>query len=387
VLDAAYEEATTARMVATAVPSEAREYRLALKEAKRFLVQGARHRRADDPLAARRAYQSAERGFALAARIAPAAESRAAATGLAAEIEAEYGADIGDIARAIDEGEAAYAAQRWEEAKAQFDGSVAALKDLRQATEWRKAAIGARDLAQAARAEAVAEGAGRSAPTEFAQAEASVARADRALEAGDAKEAEIAYAAAREEFGAAKKRAIQALRDAALQRASVVAAEQGLLGDGRCADLEQEAGRDACSRAVAALADGDAAVAALDAPTARRQFALALEAYARARSARVLWEATRPRPPVLVRRVPQRAVVEASPRQLYSFGVEAQDPNGDVLQYRWTIDGEPQPDEQGPTMKRRLDEGAVIAVTVDDGRGGELVERWQVEVVDRATGG
>jgi len=384
VLDAAYEEATTARMVATAVPSEAREYRLALKEAKRFLVQGARHRRSDDPQAARNAYRSAEKGFRLAARIAPAAESRAEATRLADEIETEYATDIGDIERALQEGEAAYGAEQWEDAKARFDRATTALKDLRQTTEWRKAAVAARERARAARSEALAAGAERSAPTEFAQAEASLSGGDRALEAGEAREAELGFAAALEEFGAAQKRAIQALGDAGVKRASVLAAGDDLLGAGGCEALAPEAGLAECERAVAALAEGDTAVDGLDAPAAMRQYSLAIEAFARARAAKVLWDATRPRPPVLVRRVPQRAVVEASPRQVYSFGVEAHDPNGDALRYRWTVDGELQGDEQGPTMKRRLESGAVIAVTVDDGRGGELVEQWRVEVVDRA---
>jgi tRNA A-37 threonylcarbamoyl transferase component Bud32 len=387
VLDAAYEEATTARMLAVAVPSEAREYRLALKEAKRFLLQGARHRRAEDPQAALNAYRSAEKGFGLAARIAPAAESRATALALASDIEQEYDTDLGAVAQTLEEAESAYAGRQWETAKERFDRATAGLKDLRQASAWRQAAVAARGEARAARARAMDEGAPTSAPTGFAQAEASLARADRALDSGDAREAELAYAAALEEFGEAQKRSIQALRDAGMKRATVAASGQDWLGDSTCADLAEEAGRAECIRAGEALAAGDAAIASLDAPAAMRQFSLALESYARARSAQVLWDATRPRPPVVVRRVPQRAIVEASPRQLYSFGVEATDPNGDVLRYRWTVDGELQAEEHGPTMKRRLDEGAEIAVTVDDGRGGELVERWRVEIVERSSGG
>jgi hypothetical protein len=120
----------------------------------------------------------------------------------------------------------------------------------------------------------------------------------------------------------------------------------------------------------------------MDAPGALRNFYAALESYARARSALVLWEATRPRPPVLVRRVPQRPVVKVSSRQLHNFGVEASDPNGDLLSYTWTIDGVVQR-EKGPTMKRRLEQSALVAVKVDDGKGGELEETWRVDVVER----
>lgn len=382
-IDAAYEQASTARMVAVAVPSEASEYRLAIREAKRFLLQGSRHRRADEPQAARNAYRQAELGFQVAARIAPAAESRATATALAQEIAADNGTAIGEIAQTLEDGDAAYASQRWEHAEAQFQQAIAALKELRQATEWRREAVAASAAAATARTEAIRSGAQSSAPTDFAQAEATLTGAQRALEAEDPKQAELGFAMARDQFGAARKRAIRALRDATLTGAGVTTAGEDLLGSGRCADLEVEAGRADCTSAESERAAGEAAIEDLDAPAAMRHFMLAQESYARAKSTQTLWQATRPRPPVLVRRVPQRSTVEASPRQLYSFGVEAQDPNGDILHYRWTIDGEVQEDVDGPTLKRRLERDASIAVTVDDGRGGELHEEWQVQIVDR----
>ena len=58
-------------------------------------------------------------------------------------------------------------------------------------------------------------------------------------------------------------------------------------------------------------------------------------------------------------------------------------PEPDVLNYSWTIDGVAQ-SEHGPTLKRRLDRASSVAVRVDDGSGGEFVESWQIEIVERA---
>jgi hypothetical protein len=170
-----------------------------------------------------------------------------------------------------------------------------------------------------------------------------------------------------------------------MQRASVVTSREKLVGEGGCVNLPAEDARAQCEQGASSLADGSTALEQLDAPSAQRNFYAALESYARARSAQVLWEGTRPRPPELLRRVPQREIVKVTPRQLFSFAVEASDPNGDVLRYTWTIDGQVQ-EESGPTLKRRLEQSARVRVEVDDGRGGQLVESWQVEVAERAAG-
>jgi hypothetical protein len=381
-VDGAYEKAVTARMVATAIPTDARDYKVALKEAKRFLLQGSRHLRESRYQQARDSYRSAERGFGKAAAIAPAALAQEESKALLAELESEGGRDLGPLSQQIARGDAAYEAKQWDEAAAVFKEAGAQIKERRAANAWRRAAVEAQKIAAAAQSDAVSAGADRSAPTEFAQAEVSMTDAARALEAGDARTAELGFAAARDEYGAAQKRAIQALRDADMSRASVIQLGEKVLAGGECPALESEEARTQCSQAVASLAEGSAALEALDAPAALRNFYAARESYARTQSAQVLWETTRPRPPVLVRRVPQRAVVRVGSRQLHSFAVEASDPNGDLLSYTWTVDGAVQ-EETGPTMKRRLEQGVVIAVTVDDRRGGELVEQWRVEVIER----
>ena len=45
--------------------------------------------------------------------------------------------------------------------------------------------------------------------------------AERALEAGDAKEAELGFASARDAYSGAQKRAIQSVREAGMKRTSV----------------------------------------------------------------------------------------------------------------------------------------------------------------------
>jgi hypothetical protein len=383
IIEEAHQKAVTARMVAVAVPAAAREYKVALKQAKRFLVQGARSLRGEDYLAARAAYRSAQKGFVVAAQIAPAALARAEARDVAQTATGEEGVeDLGAATGLLAQGEAAYEAEQWSQAENRYKQALAQVKELRAANEWRRAAIKAQQEAQAERDGAVAAGAQRSAPIEFDQASVWLADASRALEEGDAKAAELGFAEARDAYGAAHKLTIQALRDANMKRASVSSTAERLFGDEGCPGLLSEDARAQCEQAGQALARGSEALDAEDAPTALRNFVAATESYARANSAQLLWETARPRPPELVRRVPQREVVRISPRQLHSFAIEANDPNGDMLHYTWTIDDAVQ-QEQGPTFKRRLEASAVVGVRVDDGKGGELVEQWQVEIVER----
>lgn len=383
-IEEAHQKAVTARMVAVAVPADDREYKVALREAKRFLVQGARALRGDDYLEARAAYHSAREGFVVASQIAPAALARAEAKDVAETATGDEGVeDLGSASELIERGEAAYAAKQWEQAGALYKQALAQVKELRAANEWRRAAIKAQQEAQQEREAAIASGAQSSAPIEFDQADVWLADAARALDEGDAKAAELGFAEARDAYGAAHKHTIQALRDAELKRVSVSSASEALVGEEGCAGLLSDGARAQCEIAEQALAQGTAALAELDAPVALRNFVAATESYARASSAQALWETARPRPPALVRRVPQRAVVRISPRQLHGFAIEASDPNGDRLNFTWSIDGAVQ-QERGPTLKRRLEVDSVVSVKVDDGKGGELLEQWQVEIVQRA---
>ncbi len=382
-VEEARQKAITARLVASAVPAEDRVYRVALRDAKRLLLQGARHASSSEYLAARAAYENAEKSFITASLIAPAAVSRREAQALAEQVREESGTEeLGEADALLAQGEAAFASEQWEEASAFFARAIDGAKELRAANEWRMAALEAQRGAVAARDGAIKEGAERSATIEFEQADVHLSAGEKALEAEDAKRAEQAFAKAQLKFEESQRRTIQALRDAEAKRVVASAAGTRLLGDRTCADFEAEEARMQCEKGQAALEAGTGHMSGLDAPQAKRQFILAQEAFARASSAQVLWEATRPLPPVLVRRMPQRPVVRIPARQLQPFAIEASDPNGDLLSYTWTIDEEVQA-EDGPTLKRRLERGAEVKVKVDDGRGGQFVESWTVEVVDR----
>ncbi len=380
--EAAYENAVTARLLAVAVPAQAIEYRVALKDAKRYLLQGSRYQRAKEYQTARDAYRSAERGFEIAAAVAPAAVAQGEVRLLVAVGRKEGGEQYEEIVRSVADGDAAYAAEQWSTANEIYRRAITSLKDMRASNEWRRAALRVREEAVQAKSEAEKSGAKKSAPIEFDQAEVSFAGAVRSLEVGDGKQAEIGFASARDEYAAAQKRAIQGLSDARLQRASVVATGERLFGESGCGALDAADARGPCEEATKTLAAGTEALEDQDAPAALRNFRAATESYARAQSAQVLWDATRPRPPELVRRVPQRDIVRVSSKQLYSFAVEVTDPNGDRLSYTWKIGDEIQT-ETGPTMKRRFESDGEVSVTVDDGRGGVLTESWMLEVIER----
>jgi len=385
-VEEAYQNGVTARLLAVAQPVDAMEYKLALKEAKLALLEGSRSLKARNYQAARNSYRTAEKGFLTASAIAPAAVARDDAQKIAAEIHSEDEVDTRAASDLVRRAEEAWAASRWEESGRLFGEAVTQFKELRAATEWKREAVRARQEASAARDLAVADGAERSAPTEFAQAEMSFSSAENALESGDGKQAELRFGVSRNEYAAAQKRAIQTLREGSMKQALALEARAQLLGESGCADLLAPAARDHCVQADEALARGNEALAANNAVSALSQFQAAIDGLGRAGSAQVLWDSSRPRPPELGRRVPQRAVVKIGPRQLLSFAVEASDPNGDVLNYSWSIDGQSQ-EERGPTLKRRLDQSATVAVRVDDGHGGEFVESWQIEVAERTAPG
>ncbi len=373
IVEEAHQQALITRKLAVAQASDAREYKLALRGAKRLLLQGSRRVRAGDPQAALSAYQGAEKGFITASSIAPAALAREEGRALAERARLEDELDLTDAAKVIARGDEAWAAERWEVASQHYGEAVGKLKELRAAHEWRRAAVKVKNESVAARKLAEAEGAPRSAPTEFAQAEISFSNSQAQLEAGNAKQAELLFASARGEYLAAQKRAIEALRQGSAKRFAVVEQRTRLLGEGECAQLGSPDAQQHCDQAEETLARGSQALEELNAPGALHHFQAATEAYARAASAQLMWDTTRPRPPVLVRRVPLRSLVKVSPRQPHSFAVEANDPNGDILNFTWTVDGEIQA-ERGPTIKRMLDKNASVVVRVDNGKSGEFVE-------------
>jgi hypothetical protein len=377
--DAAYKDAVASRQLALAKPADARDYKLSLKEAKRFLLQGSRYRKDQDFQTARDAYRAAGLSFATASAIALSAPARDEAQELAKKALAEGVTDMAEPEQLIARGNEAYAAEQWQQATDLFARATARLQELREVNALRLAAVALREEAITAREKAVESGAEKSAPTEFASAQVSMANAESQLELGDSKRAQLEFAASRDGYTAARERANEALRQASAKQAEVVAVGDKLVRGGSCADMESEETRQQCQAAVSSFEQGKLALEALDARTAIRNFYAALQSYARASSAQMLWDTTRPLPPKLVRRVPESELVTVDARRLYSFAIEARDPNGDPLQYTWTVDGEVQ-EERGPTLQRSLEQSGTVAVKVEDGNAGELVEQWRVEV-------
>jgi hypothetical protein len=298
------------------------------------------------------------------------------------EIGGEGFADVTAADEAFEAAEDAYARKSWDASASAYARATEQLKQIRAANQWRRAALRLEGEAKAARDEAAASGAERSAPIEFSQAEVFFASGKRLLEAGDGEAAEAEYQRARDEYTASHKRAIEKLREATLLGTNVRASYEALVQGRSCEALEGDGAETECLRAEELLVKGDAAVAALDAATASSSFRSGGQAVKRAQVATELWDVTRPRPPELIRRQPQRVAIRSGPGQVHSFAVEARDPNGDVLSYAWTIDGDAQ-GETGPTMRRSLESDVTVTVRVSDGNGGTLTEAWQVEIKEQ----
>jgi serine/threonine protein kinase len=382
IVEEVYQQAVTSRMLAQAQAVPALEYRRVLKEGKRQLAYGSRHLKHREYASAREAYRAAERAFATASVIAPVALARSEANALIETVAVENPEELASAQELLHRGGIAYEAGDWSDAMEFFRAALEDLRERRRASELRRPVLTARQEAIGQRDASRSDGAQLSAPTENAQAESTFSEAEAEFAAGDLVAAEKSFVSARDEFASARKRAIQALREAELEHVAVQEAGLRSLGTGNCDELAATDARTECEKALKSLDSGRVALAALDAPGAIRNFLIAREAYVRAGAARVLWENTRPRPPELVRRVPQRAQVRIARKQLQSFAVEAKDPNGDLLHYRWSIDGRDQ-EEEGPTLRLRPEASCAVAVRVDDGQGGEFTETWDVEVVER----
>jgi hypothetical protein len=371
--------AVTARRRAGVLPLAAPEYRAAVEDGKRLfgLGEGRQEERAFQD--ARDAFSDARRRFEEALLIAPAAKGKWEASALAAEFE-DQGVPLGGVVRILSEGDRLYHEGQWEEAAVAYGDALGRLRGMRRDQEVRAAAAAAQTAALGRRDEARAAGAEASAPEAFATAQGALSEANRALERGEYAGAEAGFEKAWALFAAAQDAAIRSQEAAATARTQVTEEALRLLGGKRaCADLASRDARASCDGAETAESAGTAALERGDAATAGERFAAALAAYRRAFEKEQDWERARPRPPTLVRRTPARALVEGSRNELRSFTVEASDPNGDRLSYSWSVDGEARV-ERGNTLELRLERDATVSVRVSDGQAGELVESWSVQV-------
>jgi hypothetical protein len=374
--------AVTARRRAGVEPVSAPEYRAAVKAGEQLLARGEDRRKQGDFQGAWDAFSDARGRLEEALLVAPAAKGKREASALAADF-AGQGVEIGGVSRTLSQGDRLYHEGQWEQAALAYRDALGRLREMRRdqvvraaAAQAQTAALGRRDGARAAGAEA-------SAPETFAAAQAALAEAEQALARGDSARAEALFERAWTHFAAAHDAAIQWQEAATAARGRMNEEALRLLaGERACADLASRDARASCDGAETAKRAGEAALQRGDTAMAGERFGEALAAYRRAFE----WERerarTQPRPPTLVRRSPARALVEGSRKELRSFRVEATDPNGDRLSYGWILDGEEQVGH-GNSFQLRLERDAKVSVRVSDGRGGELLESWSVRVANQ----
>ncbi|MGH0034587.1 MAG: protein kinase domain-containing protein [Myxococcota bacterium] len=379
----AHQAALTARTLAETETVEAIEYTDAIADGIRFQERAEERQTAGEYRSAREQFRKAAESFATAQAVIPAARARQQTRGLEAEVR-RSGQGIGGAVRIISKADALYSERSWEEATATYREAVEQLRGLRAEGEKRKTTLAARALALTAQEGARTSGASTSAPQLYQKAEATLADAGTALDERRYDEAEKGFASAQEEFSAAQRGAIASLAEARTVLNDLDALSSDLLREGSCDALGTQVARDECSAAEAAREKGRTALQTDDAPSALAALAQARGGYERARSAQDLWERTRPRPPELVKRTPQRDRVELNKKETRSFAIEARDPNGDALSYSWSFDGSRLP-ERGAELAWTATESGTLAVAVDDGPagGGSLVETWDLVVQNR----
>jgi hypothetical protein len=375
----ARQQALTARRRAEVDAAGAPEQDAALRDGKRLLVRGESMQKSGDFRAARAAFDEATGRFAEAQRIAPAARGRQETHALADEVR-QQGTLLGGVARTISAGDRLYDEARWPEAAAAYAEAVERLRGMRAEQMLRADATAERDQAKTALERAAAEGAETSAPESWAAARSAFDEATRAFESGDYTAAEDGFRKAREAFAGALDAAIGAQQAAAAAALEVEAESKRVLGArAGCDALGSEEARASCAAGRESQQRASTALEARDAARAQSELASALEAWRAAGAKEEEWQRTRPQPPALVKRSPERAQVEGKRNELRTFHVEAQDPNGDALRYSWTVAGQAQ-SETGSTLQVRIEGNVDVSVRVEDGSGGAFTETWSVQV-------
>ena len=89
-----------------------------------------------------------------------------------------------------------------------------------------------------------------------------------------------------------------------------------------------------------------------------------------------------PQPPSIVSRSPAEAEARAYVGTATEFSVEAEDPNGDALQFQWFVGGDRQ-EETGRRFVYRPHSDTDVGVRVLDGQGGEAAANWKLEIRNR----
>ena len=376
--DIARTSAVAARQAAESDAADVPAFREVLNAGLIAFGQAETQRANEDFLGAVARYRGAEALFGRAREIAPAARLRQQSETLERRARTELD-DIGVVQQSLDEARKAWDTEEWEAASTAYQQSIGLLESLLADLGASRAALTASGAAGREREAALTAGAAASASAEVGAAEALQARATTALEQKQYAAAERDFRAASEGFRAAREAAVAALAEARALQVEVRMAGGNLPA---CAGLSESAAQD-CEAGGAARENGDEALATLDAPTALAHYRIAKERFASAQESERAYQENLPRPPRITARVPAAEQVRVHRNESITFSIDASDPNGDELVYRWRRDGKLL-DQGGPRLALSPSEDTRIAVEVDDGQGGRAAAAWQVAFRNRA---
>jgi serine/threonine-protein kinase len=88
--------------------------------------------------------------------------------------------------------------------------------------------------------------------------------------------------------------------------------------------------------------------------------------------------------PRMVKRVPEEEtlLLEGKGRSV-AFSVEVDDIDEDPLSFRWSVDGKPQEAKDGTLELAKVAKDTDVSLAVSDGKGGELEQRWKLDVNEK----
>jgi len=375
-------EADAARKVAESENVDAIEVTRAVEAGREAFARAERSEEARDYPAARDEYEHARDSFQLAAKVAPAARARADVRHIEEEVATE-GARIGTrVSLLTSRADEAFSRSDYAQAEQLYREAISGMKGDLKKDELERVVREVRTKALATREVAIREGAEKSASIVLARADKARDEAEAAFADERIDEAETKFQTAHTEYGAARDASIEAMTAAREAESQARRALETLVPGGRCEKLESSTARGECGTASDALAAGSESLAALDAPNALLKLRAAREGLDRAATSENTFIETKPRPPELVKRTPQRDRVEVYRNQSQRFIIEAKDANrGDRLRYTWSFDGRPV-QLSGPDVEFTPETDGTIQVTVSDGRD-SFTESWELVLKNR----
>jgi serine/threonine protein kinase len=371
--------ADEAARLARAKAIDAEEYDKAIALADEIYREADAQLEAGQPLDAKRRYESARQAYGTAQLIPAAFQARKATDGLRVEAE-KRGVIDPTAANELGAADRLWEKQLFTEAEQRYTraGSLiqAALQDAEQSARLarlRRTTDEARVAAEGAGAEklatdAFARGTSLIGDATDAQAKREYDRASDLLQ-----QAQVSFAGAREQATAERRAGV-----AALAKAEAVFKRE--LPGGICAFTDAVAARE-CGEAQGLLTAGREELRADLVASAMRNFESASRLIDGARAKESAFIISQPKDPQIARTQPV-ATLELNRNSTQKFVVEATDPNGDTLRYRWTVNKAPQA-ETRPELELKLTANALVEVEVSDGNRGTAAHQWNVTVKNR----